>query len=99
MTPKGARSLSGRVRSVSQQLHQESLDKKKVRFSTEVGAGGACAITLEEQVEDFWSDERSLSELFEGTPQQGRTRRGLGGHRGYVGSSAGKWRCARHSPR
>ena len=35
----------------------ESLDKKKLRFSTGPGDGGACAITAEEQVEDYWSDE------------------------------------------
>ena len=33
---------------------------------TEVGAGGACAITVEEQVEDYWSDENGQGELFEG---------------------------------
>ena len=33
---------------------------------TEVGAGGACAITVEEQVEDYWSDENDQGELFEG---------------------------------
>ena len=43
-----------------------SLDKKKVRLSTEPGDGGACAITVEEQVEDYWSDEHGQGELFEG---------------------------------
>ena len=44
----------------------ESLEKNKVRFSMEVGAGGACATTVEEQVEDYWSDEHGQGELFEG---------------------------------
>ena len=44
----------------------ESLDKKKVRFSSEPGDGGACAITVEEQVEDHWSDEHGQGKLFEG---------------------------------
>ena len=44
----------------------ESPDKKKVRFSSEPGDGGACAITVEEQVEDCWSDEHGQGELFEG---------------------------------
>ena len=33
-------------------LPGESLDKKEVRFSSESGDGGACAITVEELVED-----------------------------------------------
>ena len=44
----------------------ESLGKKKVRFSTEPGDGSACAITVEEQLEDYWSDEHGQGELFEG---------------------------------
>ena len=40
--------------------------EKRVRLSTEVGAGGACAITVEEQVEDYLSDEHGQGELFEG---------------------------------
>ena len=39
----------------SKALLCESLDKKKVRFSSASGDGGACAITVEELVEDHWS--------------------------------------------
>ena len=42
------------------------LTQMKVRFSTEPGDGGACAITVEEQVEDYWSDEHGLGQMFEG---------------------------------
>ena len=42
----------------SNTLLGESTDKKKVRFSSESGDGGACAITVEEFVEDYWYDER-----------------------------------------
>ena len=41
----------------SNALPGESPDKKKVRFLSDSGNGGACAITVEEQVEDNWSDE------------------------------------------
>ena len=41
----------------SNALPGESPDKKKVRFSFESGDGGACAIRVEELVEDYWSDE------------------------------------------
>ena len=51
----------------------ESLEKKKVRFSTEVGAGGASGITVEEQVEDYWSDEHGQGELFEGLHNRNQT--------------------------
>ena len=37
-----------------------------MRFSTEPGDGNACANTVEEQVEDYWSNERGQGELFEG---------------------------------
>ena len=50
----------------SNALPGESPDKKKVRFSTEPGDGGLCAITVEEQVEDYWSDEHDQGEMFEG---------------------------------
>ena len=44
----------------------ESPDKKKVRFSSEPGDGGACAITVEELVEDYWSDEHGQGAMYEG---------------------------------
>ena len=44
----------------------ESLDKKEVRFSSEPGDGGACAITVEELVEDCWSDEHGEGAIYEG---------------------------------
>ena len=43
------------VRSVSRTLPLgESHDKKKVRLSTGPGDGGACAITADEEVKDYW---------------------------------------------
>ena len=50
----------------SNALPGESPEKKKVRFIPEPGDGGACAITVEELVEDYWSDERGQGEIFEG---------------------------------
>ena len=37
-----------------------------MRFLPEPGDGGACAITVEELVEDYWSDERGQGEMLEG---------------------------------
>ena len=60
MTPDPKRSnetaKQGEVRE-SNALPGESPEKKKVRFLSEPGDGGACAITVEELVEDYWSDE------------------------------------------
>ena len=51
----------------SNPLPGESPDKKKkVRFSSEPGDGGACAITVEELVEDYWSDEHCEGAIYEG---------------------------------
>ena len=55
----------GEVRE-SNALPGESLEKKKVRFLPEPGGGGACAITVEELVEDNWTDERGQGEMFDG---------------------------------
>ena len=55
MTPDPKRSKEtvrhGEIREPNP-LPGESPDKKKVRFSLEPGDGGACAITVEELVED-----------------------------------------------
>ena len=60
MTPDPKKSKEtvkqGEIRE-SNALLGESLDKKKVRFSSESGDYGACACTVEELVEDCWSDE------------------------------------------
>ena len=37
-----------------------------MRFSSESGDGGACAITVEELVEDHWSDEHGQGAMYEG---------------------------------
>ena len=94
MTPEPKRCKESARQGEVRESHappRESPEKKRVRFSTEPGSGGACAITVEEQVEDYWSDEHGQGELFEGL------QRGHGSHRGCVRSSAGKWSCARHS--
>ena len=50
----------------SNPLPGESPDKKKrVRFSSEPGDGGAFAITVEELVEDYWSDEHGEGAIYE----------------------------------
>ena len=68
MTPDHNRSKAsvkqGEVRE-SNALPGESLEKKKVRFIPEPGDGGACAITVEELVEDYCSAERGQGEMFE----------------------------------
>ena len=60
MTPDPKRSKEtvkqGEIRG-SNALPGESPDKKKVRFSSELGDGGACAITVEELVDDYRSGE------------------------------------------
>ena len=57
MTPDPKRSKEtveqGEIRE-SNALLGQSPDKKKVRFSSESGDGGASAITVEELVEDYW---------------------------------------------
>ena len=69
MTPDPKRSKEtvkqGETRE-SNALPGESPEKKKVRFLSEPGDGGACAITVEELVEDWWSDEHGQGQMFEG---------------------------------
>ena len=69
MTPDPKRSKEtvkqGEVRE-SNALPGESPEKKKVRFLPEPGGGGACAITVEELADDYWSDGRGQGEMFEG---------------------------------
>ena len=49
----------------SNALPGESLERKKVRFLSDSGDGGA-AVTVEELVEDYWSDEHGQGEMSEG---------------------------------
>ena len=69
MTPDPKRSKEtvkqGEIRE-SNALPGESPDKKKARFSSESGDGGACAITEEELVEGRWFDEHGQGQMFEG---------------------------------
>ena len=69
MTPDTKRSKEtvkqGDIRE-SNALPGESPEEKKVRFLSDSGGGGACAITVEEFVEDYWSDEHGQGEMFEG---------------------------------
>ena len=69
MTPDPKRSketAKHRENRESSALPGESPDKKKVRFSSEPGDGGACGITMEESVEDYWSDEHGQGAMYEG---------------------------------
>ena len=50
----------------SNALPDELPEKKRVRFLTDSGDGGACAITVEELVEDYWCAEQGQGEMFEG---------------------------------
>ena len=50
----------------SNALPGESLERKKVRFLSDSGDGGAAAVTVEELVEDCWSDEHGQGQMFEG---------------------------------
>ena len=50
----------------SNALPVESLERNKVRFLSDSGNGGACAITVEELVEDYWSDEHGQGQMFVG---------------------------------
>ena len=43
----------------------ESSERKKVRFLPDSGSGGAAAVTVEELVEDYWSDEHRQGQMFE----------------------------------
>ena len=44
----------------------ESPERKKVRFLPDSGSGGAAAVTVEELVEDYWSDEHGQRQMLEG---------------------------------
>ena len=50
----------------SNALLGESPERKKVRFLPDSGDGGAAAVTVEELVEDYWSDEHGQGQMFEG---------------------------------
>ena len=50
----------------SNALPGESPERKKVRFLPDSGDGGAAAVTVEELVEDYWSDEHGQGQMFEG---------------------------------
>ena len=50
----------------SNALPGESPERKKVRFLPDSGDGGAAAVTVEELVEDCWSDEHGQGQMFEG---------------------------------
>ena len=43
-----------------------SPERKKARFLPDSGDGGAAAVTVEELVEDYWSDEHGQGQMFEG---------------------------------
>ena len=43
----------------------ESPERKKVRFLPNSGDGGVAAVTVEELVEDYWSDEHGQGQMFE----------------------------------
>ena len=69
MTPDPKRSKEavkqGETRE-SKALPGESHERKKVRFLSDSGDGGASAVTVEEFVEDYWSDEHGQGQMFEG---------------------------------
>ena len=69
MTPDPKRSKEtakqGEIRE-SNALPGESPERKKVRFLPDSGDGGAAAVTVEELVEDYWSDEHGQGQMFEG---------------------------------
>ena len=69
MTPDPKRSKEtveqGETRE-SNALPGESPERKKVRFLSDSGDRGAAAVTVEELVEDYWSDEHGQGEIFEG---------------------------------
>ena len=50
----------------SNALPGESPERKKVRFLPDSGDSGAAAVTVEELVEDYWSDEHGQGVMFEG---------------------------------
>ena len=65
----------GEVRE-SNALLGESPERKKARFLPDSGGGGAAAVTVEELVEDCWSDGSDVRR----TPLQGGTRPGYCQH-------------------
>ena len=69
MTPDPKRSKETVKQSETREsnaLPGESPERKKVRFLSESGDGGAAAVTVEELVEDYWSDEHGQGQMFEG---------------------------------
>ena len=66
MTPDPKRSVMQGETRESNDLPGESPEKKKVRFLSDSGDGGAAAVTVEELVEDYWSVEHGQGEMFEG---------------------------------
>ena len=62
MTPDTKRSKEN----VKQGETRESLERKKVRFLPDSGDGGAAAVTVEELVEDYWSDGHGQGQMFQG---------------------------------
>ena len=76
----------------SNALPGESPDKKKVRFSSEPGDGGACAITVEELVEDCWPDEHGEGAIYEGVHCKVEPDLDTTATEAALGP-AGKWSC------
>ena len=69
MTPDPKRSKETVKQGETRESHAlpgESLERKKVRFLPDSGDGGAAAVTVEELVEDYWSDEHGQGQMFEG---------------------------------
>ena len=80
MTPDPKEAFKhGEIRE-SNALPGESPDKNEVRFSSEPGDGGACAITVEELVEDHWSDEHGEGATHEGLHCNSGARSGYDGY-------------------
>ena len=65
--PKGSKETvkQGETRE-SNALPCESPERKKVGFLPDSGNGGAAAVTVEELIEDYWSDEHGQGQMFEG---------------------------------
>ena len=75
----------------SNALPGESPERKKVRFLPDSGDGVAPAVTVEELVEDYWSDELGQGEMFEGLHCKVEPDLGV------INTEVEKWSCARHS--
>ena len=69
MTPDPKRSKEAVKQGETRELNAlpgESPERKMVRFLSDSGDGGAAAVTVEELVFDYWSDEHGQGEMFEG---------------------------------